>query len=192
MNSSASQSELSLAAFRYLAGELDAADTDAFERLLANDEAAQQALVHAVQISTALQSETLVSQVVPSSRAAQSHRPQRVSRWSSALALVGSALVAATVLVALRDESTSQVAFVSSENSSVDATVSLWSELDVEGSDTSGMDESMLVMLDGEASEGVQVPDWMLAAVDTDVASAGDRPSDPPAIPAGETADDES
>lgn len=166
------QSDLSLTALRYLAGELDVAAADAFERLLGADAAAQQALVQAVQISAAVQSGSSAPAVVPTVRIATARRPERTSHWSTAAALIGSGLVAATVLVALRDAPKS-VSVVSSDESSPGATVSLWTELDVEEIEAA-LDEPSLMTLDGEAADAVQVPDWMFAAIETDFAAGND------------------
>lgn len=169
------QSDLTFTALRYLAGELDGVDTDAFERRLATDESAQRALVEAVQLSAAIQ--TTAPAVRPATRVAVARQPQRTSRWSGAAALVGTALVAATVLIALRNEPEPAVAVVSSDEANSGATVSLWTSLDVDEIE-SALDDSSLFESDGEAADAVQVPDWMFAAIESDFATS-DQPVDP-------------
>lgn len=172
MTSALSQSDLSLTAIRYLAGELDAAETDAFEQRLAADAVAQQALVHAVQISAAVLAGSPAAPVVRPVRIAAGNRPTSTSRRASVAALVSSGLVAAAVLLALRAEPES-VAVVSSGDSGSDATVSLWTELDVEEIEAA-LDEPSLVTVDGAEFDAVQVPDWMFAAIETDVAAGNE------------------
>jgi hypothetical protein len=152
------QSDLSLQAFRYAAGELNSAEGAAFERLLETDLAAQLALVRAVQLATVLQSATPPIQSAIRMLPSERRSPSR--RWSSLLALFCSGVVAATLLVALREESTP----VGPEN----ATVSLWSELHEEDVvEPAPLDDAALPF-DGDASEEDLVPDWMLAAVAID------------------------
>jgi hypothetical protein len=197
-------SDLSLTALRYLAGELDGSDLTAFEQRLATDDAAQRALIEAVQLSAAIQGtartpvansvmgatgsasaiqqsasngNALAKPVAPAATFAPMIRPvamrppQRKSRWSGAAALVCSALVVATVLIALRGEPESETPVASAEETSSGATVSLWTELNVDDIAAS-LDESSLYESDGELAEGVNVPDWMFAAIETDFESS--------------------
>ena len=174
------QSDLSLQAFRYAAGELNGAEAAAFERLLETDLAAQSALVRAVQLATALESAASVLRPSASVRSSETHAPSR--RWSPVLALFGSGVVAATLLVALREESPS----VGPENT----TVSLWTELhEEEIVEPAPLDDAALLALEAEASEEDLVPDWMLAAVAIDD-QAGDG-GDSGAAPGDEIIDDE-
>lgn len=161
MKAPASQTDLPLQAFRYLAGEMDPAEAEAFERLLAGDGAVQQALVEAVQISAALQ---VNAAAPPASRPLV--RTVRVSaptrRWSVALALGGCAVVAATLLVALRDDTTPGAA--TAQNAGAVATVEAWSELGPEN-DVIPLDDASLMFADESTDATDTVPDWLLAAV---------------------------
>jgi anti-sigma factor RsiW len=161
------QSDLSLTALRYLAGELDGSDLSAFEQRLATDDAAQRALIEAVQISAAIQTGAPAPTVRPATRVAATRQPQRTSRWSGAAALLCCALAVATVLIALQGEPQLEVPVASSEETSSGATVSLWTELNVDDIAAS-LEESSLYESDGESAEGVNVPDWMFAAIETD------------------------
>jgi len=171
MSLSSSQSDLSLTALRYLAGELGGPEAGDFEQRLATDDAAQRALIAAVQISAAIQVTTPAPTVRPVTRVAPMRQPQRVSRWSGAAALLGSALVVATVLIALRGKPESTAPVASADETSTGATVSLWTELNVDDIAAS-LDESSLYESDGDAVDAVQVPDWMFAAIETDFESS--------------------
>jgi hypothetical protein len=103
---------------------------------------------------------------------------QRTSRWSGAAALIGTAVVAATVLVALRNEPEPAVSVALSDQTTTGATVSLWTQLDVEDIEAAA-DDAALFALEEDAIESVQVPDWMFAAIETDIAT-----SEHPAAPA--------
>lgn len=149
------QSDLSLQAFRYAAGELTGAEAADFESLLETDLDAQLSLVQAVQLAAALQSAARAIQ--PAARVSPSGVRTPSRRWSPALALIGSGIVAATLLVALREESDP----VGPENT----TVTLWSELHDEVAESMPLDDASLEALDAEVIDEDLVPDWMLAAV---------------------------
>lgn len=174
------QSDLSLQAFRYAAGELNDAEAAEFERLLETDLEAQLALVRTVQVATVLESTVSTPQAPARVRSTVTRAPSRP--WSPVLALVGSGVVAATLLVALREESTP----AGPENT----TVTLWSELHEEEVVEAGLlDDAALLALEADTSEEELVPDWMLAAVAID--DQGDGGRDSGAAPGDEIIDDE-
>jgi anti-sigma factor RsiW len=189
MIANSSHSDLPLHAFRYAAGELSAAETAEFEQLLATDPDAQRALVHAVQLAAVLQS--AAPTIAPVARTAR--RVQPTHRWSPVLALLGSAAVAATVLVVLRDESTPMLASNSvGEHSGADATVSLWNELHSDDVESASLDEAALLALEDEQTESDVIPDWMLAAVEIGDAPPGSDAGDSQSADDTDPIDDES
>jgi hypothetical protein len=169
--------ELLLLAFRYLAGELSAAESEAFEARLADDEPAQQALADVVQISAALGTSASVGVSKVSFSVAESTpaggRPltggRTVRRRQIAAAALAGGTIACGVLL-LTGGGNSPPAGPGTAASEVTprqarSMVALWNELQFEEPDRPLADEQLSSLTSDDEADPALVPDWMLAAV---------------------------
>jgi hypothetical protein len=164
MNHPSPQSDLPLLALRYTAGELDAAELAAFERRLETDLVAQSALVQAVQIVAVLQSPSRL----PAITRPLSSRPAAASRqWSRWLAVLSCGVVAAAMLIALREESVPDAGGDAVAGTAAGgAMVADWAAVELADAEVLSADDAALLVLDEDPSGEDVVPDWLLAAVE--------------------------
>lgn len=168
MKPTSAQSDLLLLALRYAAGELSGAESAGFEKQLAADLDAQEALARAVRLASALGTRPPVGPVVvrPVRR-----RPVTTGRRRSAwLAVLSSSAVAAAVLAALWEEpGPTALTDDTTANAGVGVMVADWVDVDLEDGDLLSADDADLLLPEDEPSiedAGEIVPDWLLAAVE--------------------------
>jgi ferric-dicitrate binding protein FerR (iron transport regulator) len=178
--------ELLLLAFRYLAGELSAAESEAFEARLADDEPAQQALADVVQVSAALGagSGTNAPTCVPVVAG------RNVRRRQIAAAALAGGTIACGVLLLTADWNSppSGPGTAASDVTPRQARsmVALWNELQFEEPERPLADEQLSSLTSDDEADPAEVPDWMLAAVaglepgDLPESEADSRPGDTP------------
>lgn len=163
-NSAESSNDLDWLAFCYVAGELDESQRVAFEAMLAEDQAARDAVVQAVNLSRSLAATHRVAAI--QSAAPGSRYFGTVARWVICASLLG--LVATgwwLNYVAGSDSVDSEVAIVWGESVS-DIHAPIETSRDAE---SVGEFESETELADDEINEGWDVDasvDWMLVALD--------------------------
>lgn len=164
------ETELQWQAQRYVLDEMPQAERDAWERQLADDEAAQSAVLAATQLILALQLAPSTSAVPASAPVLQSvatvipHSAPGRGAWGLALASTAAALVCLVFLQTPRVSDSKR--HVAESGSEAAALVSLWrsgSESDADDLDES--DETL------DPAGAVAVPGWMLAAVSFEASS---------------------
>ena len=150
------ETDLDWLAFRYISGEMDASETEQFESLLADDQAARDAVVRAVELSQTI----LAAQSVGSTSCLRIDARQSVSQpWLQHITWISSS-VAALLLIALALNFNRPSSPPSSESDNV---ASIWAERSTEPAtdppalNGSGSDEEEFVIADP--------PNWMLEAV---------------------------
>jgi hypothetical protein len=161
MNESLSTADLDWLAFQYAAGELQGAELDAFERLLATDDRACEALAQAVMLGQAV---VQCEQAVAAPRAAaatptitivRQPAPLQTNAWHHAV--VACAAVCCVLCVSLWSRQAGHDEFPD-QSSTVAA---LWVQGAEEDFASDALPNGQETVLDDE----VAVPDWLLAAV---------------------------
>ena len=185
MNRSVDDGELLLTAFRYVSGELSAAEARQFETLLADDPAAQQALAHTVLLGDALARSTVVVRVRPVLRP----RHQRGRHAGAVLAAIAAALLLAVTLWPSSprpDEALATSRDAQRDNGSV---LDVWNDL----ADSDAMGQNLLTNAlhdafdeTDPADDSEDIPEWLLHAVagtpaTEEEAAPAPEPDDPPA-----------
>lgn len=173
---SETKDNLSWQAFRYVANELDAAETSEFELLLATDQAAREAVANAVgetaRIRQALDREAVAT--ATSQRSSWNRKTARVTTVAigSCLALfLALCLVRSSVPVpgrvadlAIANELTlsrAQLAYAWAE--ARNGSIELQAKVDAELSNT--LDSVLTGPIDSESEQSLVAPSWMLAAL---------------------------
>lgn len=165
MNAPPAQDELLLLAFRYLAGELSATESEGFETRLADDEAAQQALADVVQVSVALGAGTGTK--TPTCVPVVAVRSIR-RRQIAAAALAGGTIACGLFL--LTGGWNTPPAGPGTAASDVTprqarSMVALWNELQFDEPERPLAEEQLSSLSSDDEADPALVPDWMLAAV---------------------------
>jgi anti-sigma factor RsiW len=174
---SESKSDLAWLAFAYVSGELAHAEAEAFERRLAQDQAAREAVAEAVALIGAVAA--FPPETLPLMRA----RRRLTRRWLAAGAAVAASLAVVVGLSSRGPKPPIAVAVVASPRAGVDpaGTVALaWSGLhqefepDQEGSDdlSAWLNEAEPVTVETESVADRGLPGWLVEA-----AALGDHPS---------------
>lgn len=169
--------DLAWTAFLYVAGELPEDDRQAFEQLLAEDTAAQDAVVEAVRLSEtiiAAEDQHIIAFPVTKREASRSN-------WKSWVPAAAAAVLLIVGLKVANQEGLvgPQANSVIAANSKSTAIYELWSHPDdgllaneVGSESFEGLDESS----DGELSDetSLEVPGWMLVAVANEANDSAD------------------
>jgi hypothetical protein len=182
MNRAVDDGELLLTAFRYVSGELTAAEARQFEAQLADDPAAQQALADTVLLGDALARSTAFVRARPVLRP----RHQRGRHAGAVLAAISAALLLAVTLWPSPphpDEALATSRESQRDNGSV---LDVWNDL----ADSDAMGQNLLTdaLHDGfdetaPADSSEDIPDWLLDAV------AGTPATEEEIVPASEPDD---
>ncbi len=140
--------DLNILALQYALGELNAAETEAFESRLETDQAAREALADAVLLTSAVRQH-------PQPAIRPGEIPGPITRRSRLVAVVSCAAAGLAVVALMK---TPQGPVLRS-NGEVPAIVGAWSEL--------GAEETLLAEVEGESGDDSDsdIPDWMVAAV---------------------------
>jgi hypothetical protein len=161
--------ELAWLAFRYVAGELDAAEQSQFELLLADDQAAREAVASAVELSQAAAVALVERPIVRDGRIG--NQSSGGARWVWFVAGVAACVAVAVGMVQLSVEPSPTA------SGEADALAARWSEVreqappfpwadDVDESSAASSDWAVsLDELESQDEEAIAAPDWMLAAV---------------------------
>ncbi len=142
--------ELDLLAFRYVAGELERAESDLFEQRLARDQSACEAVARAVMLTSAI----VAGRCDPQSAVVRYASKRRSVRWIAAAAAV---LLAAITAVVMRSPSRL------GESNDELTVAGVWAESALahgEWSSEFGDDSD-----DGDDAADVALPEWLIEAV---------------------------
>ncbi len=167
--------ELEWTAFRYIAGELSAADVVRFEERLAVDQDACEAVVRAVQLTEAVMS--LPQSPIPSAPQpahADDYRETR-SAWASVALAAACLLLAVGTLISTRSNYSSATLQAETEE-----LVDLWADSNSALDDWSEDDSD--VAAGSAEEEEFAVPNWMLAAAEIDSADQEASPLEPESL----------
>ena len=165
--------ELDWLAFRYIAGEMSAEEADVFEARLAVEQDAREAVASAVQLSQAVVSLSSLDQPIKL-------RPRSRSRqWSAIISLVTVAcLMMAFGLLLDRSGRTGGEANLDQHNGEADHLVAVWTEgeLTVNNEADSLSEENLLAVAEDQSiDEAFVVPEWLIAAVSTELGPDGEH-----------------
>lgn len=180
MNNSSHESELLLVAFRYHMAEMSPSEVAAFEQQLADDQATREALADIVQLRAALGSGPVpaTADVLPRSRpvSVRSVAARTVFRWPAATATVTALalLVAWTTLRPAPEHSLSVGQFPS--EAALWASLAPNAEMHLAASDLD--DSTASTEFFGGQMAVLEVPDWMLSAVEASSATERGHPAD--------------
>lgn len=181
--------DLDLLAFRYVAGELTAAEAEAFEEQLACDQTAREAVASAVQVAEAVAA-LAPAFVAPTAQPLPASSPRR-GTWRERVRWMIVGAVAACVAIVAGwqflsnsgdDDLLDPHVIASAERvTEINRVVALWVDphlLDQGdgGFDSQDGDDSDLIIRTTEGAHDVHVPDWVLAAVSDDEPRDEDAP----------------
>jgi hypothetical protein len=182
MNRTIDDGDLLLTAFRYVSGELSAADVRQFEAKLADDPAAQQALADTVLLGDVLARSTVVVRARPDVRSAR----QRPRHSVAVLSVVAAFLLLASLWPSLSDRDDSLVKSGPESQRDKRSVLEVWNHL----ADSDAMGQGLLADALSEGAEEAEpagdeeeIPEWLLHAV------AGTLAPEEEAAPAPETDD---
>jgi len=175
----ADREELDWTAFRYIAGELSAAESGEFERRLADDAEACEAVERAVKLAWAIQA----AGPVETPHGGNAGRPRRRRAVALAASLAACLLVAFLCHQFLVDHEAAPSDSGRTLSPSTDELAMVWNQTRIELDDDPGAswswqppEASDLPAFDEDA-RALSVPDWMLAAIAAWEAG-GDRPEE--------------
>ena len=166
MNSQNAHDELTWLAFRYVAGELSAAEAELFEEQLATDQTAREAVATSVELYHAVAAAEATVPAAPLTIAAKAR-----NTWSQRLVWLATGASAAAILVVASWNATDLWSPVPTKPSVSPDLVNAWTAVQADlalASDEAVADEPArpaLADIDEELSLPMETPSWMTAAV---------------------------